>query len=232
MRRLFKRYADVIYVVLTAIDVLAAAVIVDRIEKSAFVPWGLASTALLAVSILVHVTLYRETATVANRTQEDILGKVFEIAARALVFPESWDTVPVRCYCHRFDRRLRKLNYYTSKASNIHDDQFTDIPVDEFDQDGKRIFVIAEAVASGRTVFRELTETRSTAEERAAVWAPIRFVLACPVYEWERPKSESTCLGVVSFDTSKEGGKKVNLNSKRARDIIAELARTTSLLWS
>lgn len=232
MRRLLRKYADVIFVALTAIDVLSAAVIVDRVDSSQYFPWGLVFTILLGMSIAMHVLLYRDTSMIANEVQAEILGNVLEIAAKSLVFPESWEAVPVRAYCHRVDRKTRTLHYVTSRASHRFDDQFTDIPIDALDKSGRHIFVIAEAVSKGGTVFRRLPETRVRQEVEAHIWSDIRFVLASPVHAMNATRSESNCLGVVSFDTSKEGGDKINLNGTRARDMIISVCETASLLWS
>jgi hypothetical protein len=232
MRRLLRKYADAVYVLLTAIDVLAAAVIVDRINNSQYLPWGLASTILLGTSIVVHVVLYRDTSTISAEAQNQVLGNVLEIAAKSLVFPESWEVIAIRAYCHRFDHKERTLHYVTSRASQNFDDQFTDIPVDAVHEDGRRVFVIAEAVVTGGTVFRDLPETRCRAELEAHVWSNIRSVLASPVYAMNATRCESSCIGVVSFDTSKAGADKIELNGRRASDVIMEVAATASLLWS
>ena len=232
MRRLLRKYADVVYVLLTAIDVLAAAVIVNRVDSGKLFPWGLVFIILLGVSIAAHVLLYRDTSVIAKEAQVEILDKVLEIAAKSLVFPESWDAIQIRAYCHRFDRNARTLHYVTSRASHKFDDQFTDIPVDALDENGQRVFVIAEAVCKGGTVFRHLPETRVTPEVDAHIWSNIRFVLASPVHLMHAAKSEANCLGVVSFDTSEEGGDKIDLGGARARDMIIGVAETASLLWS
>jgi hypothetical protein len=232
MRQVLRKYADAVYVLLTAIDIVTAAVIVDRLNKSEYLPWGLISTILLGASIVVHIVLYRDTNTISKEAQNQVLGNILEIAAKSLVFPESWEVVAIRAFCHRFDRKERKLHYVISRASENFDDQFTDIPVDAVNQEGRLAFVVAEAVVTGRTVFRELPDIRSPAELETHVWSNLRFVLACPVYTMNAARSESSCIGVVSFDTSKEGGDKIKLDGRRAKDVIMQVAATASLLWS
>ncbi len=232
MRRTLTKYEDVVSGFLTVADVVLAGALVDRIVKGKFVPLGIVLLILLLGVLVTHVVLFRINRVMSRDERVEILKKVLEIAARALVFPESWDVVTVRAYCHRFDHKGRLLHYVASRSSDSYDDVFTDIPMDEMDEDGRRLFVIAEAVANGNTTFRKLPAKRTPAEVQAHIWDGVRFVLACPIYERGQVKSEKTCLGVVSFDTSRDGGEKISLDGKRARDIIAELAKTVSLLQS
>jgi hypothetical protein len=232
MQQVLSKYSDIIYALLTAVDVVSAALIVDSLNRSAYLPLGLIFTIVLAASLVTHYLLYRSASAVGKRSVTDVIGNVLQIAAQSLVFPENWDTETVRAYCHRLDRKGRTLHYVTSRASHSFDDQFTDIPVDAMDPAGRPIFVIAEAVRRGGTVFRELPETRTPEEEAANIWPGIRYVLASPVHRAQMAKTESNCLGVVSFDTDLDGGAKIDLNGGRARDMLMQVAQTVSLLWS
>jgi hypothetical protein len=232
VQRLIRKYADVIYVALTAVDVLSAALLVDSLNRSRYLPSGLIWTIVLCASIITHFFVYRAASALSGHAQDEVIGSVLEIAAKSLVYPESWDVVTVRSFCHRFDRKNRTLHYVTSRASHQFDDQFTDIPVDAADETGTRIFVIAEAVVRGGLVFRHLPDLRTPEEIARNIWPGIRYVLACPIHRTDAPRTEANCLGVVSFDTSEAGGQKIGLDGDRAGDTIRQVAATVARLWS
>lgn len=232
MQRLIRKYSDPISVVLTGIDVVAAALIVDSLNRSKYLPTGLIFTIILAASFVTHFVIYRTASALGSRAQDQVVGNVLEIAAKALVYPESWDVVTVRSFCHRLDRKNRVLHYVTSRASHHFDDEFTDIPVDAIDVDGKRIFVVAQAVVDGGTVFRHLPDLRTPEEIAKHIWPGIRYVLASPIYRADAPRNEANCLGVISFDTSEAGGQKIDLDGERAGDMVRQVAGTVGRLWS
>jgi hypothetical protein len=233
MQRLIRKYADIIYVALTAVDVLAAALLVDSLNRSRYLPSGLIWTIVLCGSIVTHFFVYRAASALSGTAQREAISNLLEIAAKSLVYPESWEVVPIRSFCHRFDRKNRMLRYVTHRASHKFDDPFTDLPIDAVDETtGRRIFVSAEAVVTGATKYRPLPEQRTPEEAARNVWPDIRYVLASPVYRTGAPRTEANCLGVVSFDTSEAGGQKVDLNSQRAGDTIRQVADTVAQLWS
>ncbi len=243
MRRGVKRYEDVIMAALVAVEVVSAAVYVHAIENSTArrgvsgllstleaTGWSNAFVVALFVALVVHGLAVRTARTLRRDDQMFAVGQLLEVAARALVFPESWDAVEVRAFCHRLDRKGKWLQYAVGRSSHAHDDVWDPVPVDELRPDGQPVFVIAEAAKTHNTVLRELSSERSPVEKGLNVWKDIRVVLAAPIRDPD-DRVHGRCLGTVSFDTSESGRGILVDNEQRSRDIIAEVARGIAHLW-
>jgi len=230
MRKFLVRYEDPAYVLLTAVEVISAALIVGFAHH--FIPGGLVFVVILACAIGCHFAIYRATRHIGKRDQTAIIEHVLEVASRALVFPMSWEDVRIRAYCHELDKKENLLKYIAAKASYTYDDSFMDIPLDAYDKSGKHIYVIAEAACDCHTVFRELPDKRTDQERERHIWDEVHFVLAAPIFERGRTKCFDTCMGVISMDTTRSGGQHVNFGDERAHDIVIQVAQTISYLWS
>lgn len=230
IRRVVLRYEDPAYVLLTAVEVISAAIVVGFFHD--FVPIGLVFVVVLVVAIGCHFAVYRTTRRSGRDEQVEIIRRVLELAARALVFPMSWEEVHIRAYCHRLDKRQRYLRYVAARASYTYDDTYMDIPLDAVGEDGARIYVIAEAACDCHTVHRELPDERTTQEHEQHIWDTVHFVLAAPIFERDAARRFDRCMGVVSIDTTRAGGALVDLGDQRAADILGKVAQTISYLWS
>jgi hypothetical protein len=235
MRRGIKRYEDAILAALVAVEVLSAALYVHAFEngdsgrtRSVFetvetLGWSNVFLTILVIAIIVHALVIRSARLMRQDDQTFAVGQLLEVAARALVFPESWETVEVRAFCHRLDRRRKKLHYVAHRSSHRHDDVWEPVPLDAVDETGLQIFVIAEAAKTHNTVLRELPPHRSAIEGRLNVWPDIGVVLAAPIKD-PTDRRHGRCLGTISFDTSRASKAILVDNAGRSRDIIAEVA--------
>jgi hypothetical protein len=232
IRQLIRKYQEAFMALLTVLDVICAAGIVNQLQKTNFAPAGIVYLAILACSIIGHVVLFRLGKNLDRKEKVSLIERMLEMTARALVYPQGWETVVIRSYCHTLDRKRSCLHYVTSRASDDYDDVGVDIPLDAKDQSGECVFVIAQAVLQRETTYRELPAARSPAETRAHIWKDIGYVLACPIFDPNLPRSFESCLGVVSIDASRAQGAQLDLDGVRARDIIGQLSRGVGHLWA
>jgi hypothetical protein len=187
---------------------------------------------LLVLALLAHFVVIKISRGLRHDDQKEAIGHLLEVAARALVFPESWEAVEVRAYCYRLKKGTRKLTFVAGRSSHRYDDVWADIPMDALDEEGRHVFVIAEAAEKGATVFRELPETRTDAEKEANVWPKIKYVLATAIHPSEDSGPRGSCLGTISFDTSEAGRALLVDNQERTTDIIGCAAEGVAALWS
>jgi hypothetical protein len=242
MHRGIKRYEDAILAAVVAVEVLSAALYVHAFEnghsghkRAAFetvegIGWSNAFLAVLVVAIIAHAFVIRTARLMHQDDQTFAVGQLLEVAARALVFPESWETVEVRAFCHRLDRKGKKLHYIAHRSSHRHDDVWEPVPLDAVDATGRQVFVIAEAAKTHNTVLRELPPHRSEIEGKLNVWPDIGVVLAAPIRD-PTDRRHGHCLGTVSFDTSQASKAILVDNVGRSGDILAEVALGIGQLW-
>ncbi|MGA9876816.1 MAG: hypothetical protein WBQ21_13520 [Solirubrobacteraceae bacterium] len=224
---------DSVQALLVAVEVIAAAIVVDAWTSGKL--WRLIlGLPLLAAALLAHYALFSAAHRYRAKAGEHAIDTLLEVAARSLVYPLSWDEVEIRAFCYRLNSKKRCLEYVGSSSSHEYDDRWgRDVPLDAFDADNRPIFVIAEAAAAGMTVLRELPAKRSRVEEQVRVWPDIGCVLATAIHDPQASNEDrAASLGTVSFDISLEHRHLLIDNEKHAHDIICLVAQAVGALWS
>jgi len=133
-------------------------------------------------------------------SRKDVITKLLEAAAKALVLPRSVERVPIRAFCHLADLKTKKLVPFCTWSLYPYPHYDALIP---FEGRESEVFVISRAFQKGSVLAEELPANHidlTPPDLRDKMWKNIRCVLAAPIRQFDISGSE--VLGTISFDSS------------------------------
>jgi hypothetical protein len=133
-------------------------------------------------------------------SRKDVITKLLEAAAKALVLPRSVERVPIRAFCHLVDLKTKKLVPFCTWSLYPYPHYDALIPCEGPES---QVFVIARVYQKGSVLAEELPDNHidiTPPDLRNKMWKDIRCVLAAPIRQFDM--SGSDILGTISFDSS------------------------------
>jgi hypothetical protein len=188
--------------------------------------WAVGGSIVIALQVLL-INMYQD------KDEDDktkVIRSMLEAAARAIIYPETADSVFIRGFCHIVDENeqgRRILRPICMWSAHWVPDFDACIPLEGPDSD---VFTIVQAFKNRTIVANHITdETRAKYPEpiRAQILPDLQCVIAAPIRDFN--DSNSRVLGTIAFDST-SCFEDMGFNTADARDIVMLFARSVFLL--